>query len=81
MTIFYTRQSFSPRALKFISELHTGAMEKQKYSRNLKDVRIVMALEDIPYDILIHTSRQRLTDKVGWHKSPERGSRIAQGYR
>jgi hypothetical protein len=39
-----------------------------------------MAFEDIPYDILIRTSRQRLTDKVGWHKSPERGSRIAQGY-
>jgi hypothetical protein len=39
-----------------------------------------MAFEDIPYDILIHTSRQRSKDKVGSHKSPERGSRIAQGY-
>jgi hypothetical protein len=40
-----------------------------------------MALEDIPYDVLSHTSRQRSTDKVGSHKSPEKGSRIARGYR
>jgi hypothetical protein len=40
-----------------------------------------MALEDIPYDILIHTSHQRSADKVGLYESPERGSRIAQGYR
>jgi hypothetical protein len=40
-----------------------------------------MVLENIPYDILIHTSRQRSADKVGSHKSPERGSRIAQGYK
>ena len=38
-----------------------------------------MALEDIPYDILIHTSRQRSADKAGSYKSPERGLRIAQG--
>jgi len=40
-----------------------------------------MVLEDIPYNILIHTSRQRSADKLGSHKSPERGSRIAQGYK
>jgi len=40
-----------------------------------------MALEDIPYDILIHTSSQRFANKAGTHKAPERGSRIAQGYR
>jgi hypothetical protein len=39
-----------------------------------------MALEDIPNDILVHTSRQRSAVKAGQHKSPERGSRIAQGY-
>lgn len=40
-----------------------------------------MAFEDIPDDILIHISRQRSADKDGSNKLPERGSRIAQGYR
>jgi hypothetical protein len=40
-----------------------------------------MALENIPYDILINTSRQCSVDRLGPYKSPERGSRIAQGYR
>jgi hypothetical protein len=67
---------------KIASKPRTGrATERQKHLRNLKDVRIIMALEDIPYDVLIHTSRQRSADRIGWHKSPERGSRIAQGYR
>ncbi len=65
--IFYTRQPFSPRVLKLCLRTTDRATERQKHLRNLKDVRIVMALENIPYDILIHTSCQYSADKVGSH--------------
>ena len=51
---------------------------KRKHLRNVKNAGIVVTLENILYDILIHVSRQRFANTVGLCISPERGSHIVR---
>jgi len=48
--------------------------------RELKNMTIIMALENIPYDILIILGRQRFSDTVVLNTSPEKGMHIVQDY-
>jgi hypothetical protein len=52
-------------------------IERAMHLRNLKNTRIVVALENLPYDILIDISRQRSAVTVESQTSPERGSHTA----
>ena len=82
MTISYIRQLSSPQALKIrFSTTETGnAMKRRKYLRNLKDTRIVITLEYISYDILIHTNRQRFGVVIKLYTLPARGSHTARDW-
>jgi hypothetical protein len=55
-------------------------MRRREYLRNLKDTRIVIALENIPYDILIHTNCQRSAAAIRLYTSPARGSHTARDW-
>jgi hypothetical protein len=55
-------------------------MLRRKHLRNLKNAGIVITLENITYNILIHTSRQRSAATVGLYTSPERELHIAQDW-
>jgi hypothetical protein len=46
----------------------------------LKDTGIIMTLENIFYDILIHTGHQRSAATVESYASPERVSHISQDW-
>lgn len=50
----------------------------RKRLRNLKNAGIVITLENITYNILINTSRQRSAATVELYTSPERELHIAQ---
>jgi hypothetical protein len=55
-------------------------MKRRDYLRNLKDTRIVITLENISYDILIHTNRQRSTAATRLYTLPARGSHTARDW-
>ena len=55
-------------------------MKRREYIRNLKDTRIVITLENIPYDILIHTNRQRSAVTIRLYTLPARGSHTARDW-
>jgi hypothetical protein len=48
--------------------------------RNLKDVGIVMALKNIPYDILAVLCCQSFASALKLNTSPERGSRTVRDF-
>jgi hypothetical protein len=55
-------------------------MKRRECLRNLKDTRIVITLENIPYDILIHTIRQRSAAAIRLYPLPARGSHTARDW-
>jgi hypothetical protein len=56
-------------------------MKKREYLRNFKNTRIVITLENIPYDTLIRTNRQRSAVAIRrLYTLPARGSHTARGW-
>ena len=55
-------------------------MKRRKYLRNLKDTRIIITLENIANDILIHTNRQSSAAAIRLYTLPARRSHIARDW-